>query len=93
MLQVQYLTAQEDTLGVEVKGQIPVLLCCVFCRAVFVDASIVDCNVQASQLSYHSLNHPASPMTFSALAHKLFQEQVFCTSKHTPVLSTTTDVL
>ena len=54
-----YLTAQEDTLGIEVKGEVPVLLCGVLCGRILVDASIVDCNMEATQLSNHRVNHPA----------------------------------
>lgn len=57
--QMLYLTTEENTLGVEVKGKVPVLLCGILCRTVFVDASIVDSNVEASQLSNNSFDHPA----------------------------------
>ncbi len=54
-----YLTTEENTLGVEVKGKVPILLRGVLSCTVFVDASIVDSNMQASQLSNNSFNHPA----------------------------------
>lgn len=57
-----YLTTQEDPLGVEVKGEVPVLLCGVLCSTVLIDTGIVDCNVQPAQFSNNSLDHPASPI-------------------------------
>lgn len=55
----QYLTAEENALGVDCKGEIPLFFCGVLSRAVPDDAGIVDSNVQATQLRHNSFNHSA----------------------------------
>ena len=55
----QHLTAEEHPLGVDSKCEVPIFLRVVLSRAVSDDASVVDSNVQPTQLAHNRVNHSA----------------------------------
>ena len=72
------LAAQEEALGVEGEGHVPVALGRVFRGSIPVQAGIVDSDVQAPQLLHNCVYHPApyttarlSPHSFAHPNHRL----------------------
>ena len=58
-MQWGYLAAEEDALGVQLKGLVPISCRAVFSSVVLVHAGIVDRYVQPAKLFNDSGDHPA----------------------------------